>query len=183
MTKVILLNGPPSSGKDAIGTYILHNSIIPDMWMTKFAQPIREYITETFAIPSWELDSCKNRVVYGDTIRNHMISYSEDYMKPRFGDDIFAKILCQGYTHWHPEYLMITDSGFEEEDKYLLDQDWVDEALLVRLHRTGYDFSGDSRDYLYLEHPKISTIMDLENNGTIQEAAASLLKEIRNEGT
>lgn len=44
--------------------------------------------------------------------------------------------------------MVFSDSGFQSEMEPLIEQFGIDNVVLVRLNRDGYDFSGDSRSYL-----------------------------------
>lgn len=88
------------------------------------------------------------------TIREAMIYVSEVLMKPRLGVTIFGERRAGGLI---PGELVIDDStaAFEVDGEIradelcpLIEKIGQDNILLLRLHREGFDFSGDSRRYI-----------------------------------
>jgi hypothetical protein len=87
----------------------------------------------------------------GSSIRQLLISMSEDWMKVRYGEDIFGRMLYyrslrtgNGATA-NPDFIVVDDNGFHPEFDALGEPD---NRILVRVTRPGKDFSGDSRGYL-----------------------------------
>ena len=61
-----------------------------------------------------------------------------------FGDDVFGKRLAQSLGDG---CYICADGGFASEIKPLIDAGV--EVTLIRLHRAGYTFDGDSRSYIH----------------------------------
>lgn len=81
--------------------------------------------------------------------REFMIWISETVMKPRFGDKVFAIRAYETYLSLDSgDMLVFSDGGFPDEVAALVE--FGATVKLFRLHRDGYDFSGDSRNYIYL---------------------------------
>jgi hypothetical protein len=62
---------------------------------------------------------------------------------------------------------VVSDCGFQSEVDTLLDGLKLSDILLIRLHRKGHSFTGDSREYVKL--PEYETQLDIENDGNKQE--------------
>lgn len=153
--KIVILNGPPKSGKDTIyevldnyssfkhkefkaGLYPIVAGII-GMDLAKFMQL---YLTDR----NWK----ETFTFLGFTIRELMIFASEVVMKPKFGKAVFGNLAANSISE--AEFLhkgiLFTDGGFIEELAPLADKFGVENIIVVRLHRAGYTFGGDSRAYL-----------------------------------
>lgn len=172
---VVLLNGPPRSGKDTIGGML-------DIPSRKFAFPILMFLEDAFGIC---IDDCEKDAphenLFGRTPREVAIAFSEKFCKPLFGMDYFGRSAlqhCKNMQELRCQLAVFTDSGFSQEAAVLAEHF---PCLQVRLFREGRTFLGDSRSYW--EHPKIGHI-DFYNNfpdlASLQEAVRTdLAPEIR----
>lgn len=174
--KIVLVNGPPRSGKDTAQTYI-DNSV-----RLKFAEPLKEGAHRLFGLDlkSYPMDAFENNkdepsdLFFGRTPREVYISCSENLMKPATGDEgIFGHILSRKIKLIHsfeenvnPLYV-ITDSGFRQEAEVIVDNFGSENILLIRLHREGFDYKKDSRGYIELSDLGVETI-DIKNNNIYQ---------------
>lgn len=80
------------------------------------------------------------------SLREAMIYISEIIMKPRFGNNFFgvarAKAIQEG------EIAVDSSTGFVEELPPLIERLGQENILLIRVHREGTTFEGDSRNYI-----------------------------------
>lgn len=183
MTKIILFNGPPGSGKDTAAEIAWR--MIPlgkGMLVTieKFAQPVKEAVHQMLGLvggdgkplPHDHFESQKNDrmgLFRGYSPRASYIWYSEDVMKPRYGVDIFGQLLAAKIGPLNPDrVIFISDSGFVEEAEVIVKKYGAENVRLVRMHRTGCDFTNDSRSYLDLSHMGVKHF-DIRNDGTFAE--------------
>jgi hypothetical protein len=67
----------------------------------------------------------------------------------------------------HNETFLISDSGFFEEAKPLIDYFGERNCLLIRLSRPGYDFSNDSRSYWSHNYKYLEEISIINNSSTV----------------
>lgn len=119
-----------------------------------------------YYIDHWESgfgDVMSNKMTL--SIREAMIYVSEVVCKPRFGDNFFgisrASKLQEGLTY-------IEDScGFAEELHPLIERVGQDNILLIRIHRDGCTYDGDSRQMI--PDGIITNTIDVYNNGSIED--------------
>jgi hypothetical protein len=114
---------------------------------------------------------------YGLTPRRAYQAVSEQLMKPLHGNDIYGKILADQFVEdademgW-PDLITITDSGFRDEAVALIARfeqlKQNDKITLVRLHRNGCTFEGDTRSYIDLTDEGVPGV-DLSNDGPREE--------------
>lgn len=180
MTKVILINGPPRSGKDTVA------NLMSDYWIRtandytlhkyKFADLLHLFWQEIFY--AFRTDKDTDRYVDGDlkstmhedigvSYRNGMIALSEDFVKPMLGKNFFGrltanKILRDAEESHYPLVAVISDSGFVEEAISIVETFGAENVLLVHLFRDKCNFTGDSRSYINLDAFGVQTI-EIEN--------------------
>ncbi len=194
---VVALNGPPQVGKDTIAK-LMYDAIVDRnmnkvITITKFAEPLKLGVHAAFGI----VDSYAELVqedyfedrkdtpldeFFGMTPREAYIWFSEDVMKPRFGNFIFGQLMAKRLSymldintpsdveHIHP-LLIIADSGFMEELQFLEEIVGANHIMRIRIMRTGHSFQGDSRSWF--KYPKVKTV-DLINNGTVDDLEVSI---------
>lgn len=200
---VLLLNGPPSSGKDTAALSLFNPSRVrlgnytppvSDILHAKFSAPIKgafagmlgTEMDHRFRVEPYE--SKKEQVVaeVGVSYRQWQKDFSEKFMKPLYGESIFARILTaqlnSGIIETRNEkadfpFICISDCGFQIEVDYLFSNILQPARfLLLQLQREGCDFSIDSREYV-----KPVPGMDfyiIPNNGTQEEFESSVAKTV-----
>lgn len=191
----LFINGPSGSGKSTLARMICETH--SEAFRESFAEPIRsmlravffpDYITEIpYDLKSQDvkkrklLELCRledeaiSGGVEGNTpsVREAMIAFSENYMKPLFGSEIFGRLCfarCCEQTQFYSSFI-IDDSGFADEAQYIVRRVGADNCHLIRLRRSGCNFSGDSRGYISL--PAVQTD-DLHNDGAPDEMISRL---------
>lgn len=166
-SRIILLNGAPSSGKDAIASFL---SDMFDYKHRYIAKPLVDLAISISGVSKhdWEIrynDRKKNSKelpwskLGGLSQREFLKMIAEDWIKPLLGKDYFAKkeILCsikEPLTN-----VVISDCGFKEELDSYIQYYGENNILLVRIHREGKGFNNDSRNYLDFKHT-----IDIQNN-------------------
>jgi hypothetical protein len=165
MKKAIILNAPPGAGKDTIGNllckhaprYVVKRSFKEPMFKIAKAM-LGDYRFSLFmqAYDDRERKEKAQSFLNGKSPRQFMIWISEDVIKPQFGDQYFGMIMAEAIRDSQVP-VIITDGGFPEEVKPLVSAGI--EVHICRLHRDGYTFDGDSRNYLNLDgyHHRIVT--------------------------
>lgn len=165
MKKVIILNAPPGAGKDTIGDlvckhapqYVVKRSFKEPMFKIAKAM-LGDYRFKLFmqAYDDREQKEKAQPFLNGKSPRQFMIWISEDVIKPQFGEQYFGVLMADSLRDIHVP-AVITDGGFESEVNPLVSAGL--QINICRLHRPGYSFAGDSRNYLNLEgyHHRIVT--------------------------
>lgn len=194
LPKFIFINGPAGSGKSTLAEQI--TSLHPECFRESFAEPIRSMIYSVFFPSDGPLEYRYNLreqkikssrlatlagldIEAGDnpSTREVMIEFSESFMKRLFGPDIFGRLLwqrCAEQTHFY-ESFVVDDSGFVDEAAYVIGRVGKDNCHLVRLHRTGTHYRGDSRGYISLEGVQT---LDLHNDGSPELMLQTLAIEL-----
>lgn len=179
--KILLVNGPPRSGKDTMGGVLsrLARSKTKHVLDTKLAKALKEMAHDALCrdVKGLEHDAfedCKDkpqRELNGRTWREVYIAFSESLCKPLFGQDYWARRVLdeieEAEQDYPLDYVVITDCGFQVEVDSIVD--WAaargHQVVLLRMHRAGCDFSKDSRQTVDLRGR--GTQLDVSNNGAI----------------
>lgn len=156
--RVVLFNGPPRSGKDTAA------ASIPDATLVRFAGALKCATHAAFGLPI-DLDTEAVKDVAQDVFggmspRQAYIAMSEQAVRPVFGLNHWGSVLAARVVRSSARLFVIPDSGFASENPPLLEAVGADNVLLIRVHRQGKTFEGDSRSYIEL--PGVKTV-DLLN--------------------
>ena len=169
---MILFNGPPRSGKDTAADAIFENFL--ESARVKNTTPMDRAIKAMFNMTDDEflyyreaVKDTPQALFKSLSMREILISMSEDWCKPLMGDDVFGRIVADRFLPDKP-LLVCSDSGFEAEAVPYIKKLGADNMLLVRIHRDGCNFSNDSRSYLSLEKYGVPCV-DLMNSGTVDD--------------
>jgi hypothetical protein len=196
---LILFNGPPGSGKDAAGQIVKRYYDGPgSALLTKFANAVKTGSHHAIGANPDPLafeqikDVPQPGIMNGRTFREVYIAYSEAFMKPLFGERVFGTMLGNSIRDLYaaddlngpiPSLILVTDSGFlPEAEELLVARDWSNDlifdqanVILIRMHRDGCDFEGDSRGYISLNEAGYSVReYDVQNNGTLDDLEMAL---------
>lgn len=154
----IILNGPPGCGKDTIA-----NLMAGSCKKRQFKDALYEHTAKHFEIDLDKFihyasdrdlkDSRSLAGLGGRTPREALIYISEQIFKPRYGNAYFGE--CEA-SRLHSLFgnaegfvnVVYPDGGFEDEITPV--ESFFDHVVIIRLHRDGFDFSNDSRSYIYL---------------------------------
>lgn len=165
--KLILFNGPRHSGKDTAADYVW--TMFPDTMRFKLSRPLKDAIKAFFNLTDAQvayLESKKTEpdaLLFGNSYVDVQISMSEYWAKDKFGMRVFGKLALREVQASPSKLFVCSDSGFDYEAAPLLSYFGISNVLLVRLHRDGKSFAGDSR--AYIELPGVRTI-EMTNNGS-----------------
>jgi len=167
--KIILINGPPYSGKD-MAAKILRRAI--GVRVYKMSRPLKDGLREFFGFTTDAIHRViepfkDQRVVELFTAgegpmswREVQVSLSETWAKPLFGDDILGRIAVNYLTQ--PTSFPITvipDSGFRAEALPLVKAFGAENVLLIQLTKVECSFEGDSRSYIELDDLGVTTVL------------------------
>lgn len=187
MPKLLLLNGPPKSGKDTIVKELTQYVKFQHL---KFSMPIKRAVAALLDVRESDLEAYKDiqssmlqpagttLKEVRETPRDLLIAMSEDLLKPRYGSDFFGRIFWQHTKNSASSLIVSSDCGFEEEVERVISNAGSHHCILIRLHRDGTDFDSDSRSYL---RDGLCHTWDISNNGTVHEAAMMVLRVLQKE--
>lgn len=177
--RILLLNGPPRSGKDTIGE-MLCDFLGLDGLLEKFAAPIKHSIPHIYRLDRYEwanvMDSTRfkdepDERLLGKTPREVQIALSESYLKPLHGKDVFGQMLLNRLKVCVTDNIIISDSGFKEEAEVLVKYYGAENVRLWRIYRDGCDFGNDSRSYIDLSEHSVDTL-EVHNNTSLRDLRA-----------
>lgn len=189
MTKVVIFNCPPRSGKDSVANYI--SEMFSNFDIASFKDKLFSIAIETAPMGAeflniYEEYKSKPHPELGNlTTREYMIKISEEWIKPLFGRYYFGVALANeiiataelNETIGKPkEYFLVPDGGFVEELEPLFRKFSKENILILQWDREGCTFDNDSRKYIDC-YPEI-TIRLPSNNGNLSRFAMNVEKTI-----
>lgn len=124
--------------------------------MDRFSMPLKRAFAGTVGVeiddrgtvPFYEETKDDLIPFLGCSYRQWQIDFSEKFMKPRYGNDIFARLFVQRNRDSKARLIAVPDSGFKEEADPVANAFGLENTILIRIHCPGYTFSGDSRSYI-----------------------------------
>lgn len=167
--KAVFLNGPPGSGKDQAAKFLTKHNIA--IVHRKFATPLKRGVCAVFGYPM-SFDEAEQKLgrewketptgdFMGMSPREACIWFSEEVMKPKFGEAVFGQMaLLDAMDCGAQKIIVFSDSGFAAEAEPFLKYLGKDNCLQVKLKREGCDFDNDSRSHWEL--PGMQS-MEIEN--------------------
>lgn len=177
----IILNGPPGVGKDTLADYIVKKW---NFTKFEFKASLIDVVCRFFSISREEWDAHYTREGKEEpwdrlTINGMMMSQrealkfiSEKVIKPSIGKGTFGVTAFDSIQT--SKFTISADGGFNEEIDVFDQQYNMGELIVVRLHRDGFDFSNDTRDYLYGYHSIDIDIIP----GDIEKTASRIIRDI-----
>jgi len=178
---VILLNGPSKSGKDTVVSRLIPYLKFKHL---KFADPLKDRLCAVLGCSRAELEQIKDQphklLRKKDSLdcytpREELIYDSEQHWKPRYGDDIFGRILAHKVRNSPDQLVIASDCGFEDEIGRVVAEVGRHNVRVVRLHRSGFTFQGDSRGYVEGCGAKCH---DIHNDAGTHELTMAVLRVI-----
>lgn len=163
----IILNGPPRCGKDTIAAYLneYYAFDIRSFKQALFAETAKYYgVSLEWILDGYEDNKDSSHPELNNiTKRQALIHVSENVIKPHYSKDFFGRRAaesCRG-----AKLVAFPDGGFEEEIGPVAA---ISSAIyLVRIHRPGKTFDGDSRSYL--SGDKFDGVFDVDNDQGLDE--------------
>ena len=163
----IILNGAAGSGKDTLAQFIIarlrynrynviHGRIKDVLYRATFKRYNLKDLDEWIAICNDpELKNTPMDYLNGQTPRQVLIYESEMVIKVIKGEtgvvEEYIEVLREQYgiEHIRNSIIVFTDGGFQSETDWLVNVGLTfSTPIIVRLGRSGHNFSGDSRQYL-----------------------------------
>ena len=174
MGSVIIMNGPPNSGKDAAMEHLVSPPRGEYNFLRRmFKEKLYSLTAAIYGIPLGLLiEVCTDRehkdvpadLLGGLSPRQALIKVSEEVIKPNYGNQYFgeyaASRIAGGGNY------VFSDGGFIEELAPVVRCFGGNNVLVVRVHRPDCTFEGDSRDYL--PDGLAGHTEDIYNNDTLE---------------
>ena len=183
-TKVVILNGPPRSGKDTLTDAMISGFAwqgVPCHHL-RFKTKLYDLVQCVYSITDSTMEVMKynkevpNTLLDDITFREALIKVSEEAIKPNYGQDYFGIAASKALQ---PGINIFSDGGFKDELNPLIQAVGKDNIIIVRLHRKGTSFMGDSRTYLYTEDTDVESF-DFYNEHTIDTSTRKLVSSLHN---
>ena len=168
MARVVILNAAPRAGKDHAAKFLTNminhsddtnTAVHREMKKTLFALSaatvgvdLKDFmygydepsnLSKTGWFKDYPMYPVGGKVL---SKREVLIHVSENVIKPFFGKDAFGQI--EANKVGEETYVFYSDGGFPDEIKPLCDTVGADNVLVIRIHKEGCTFEGDSRSYL-----------------------------------
>lgn len=185
---VIILNGPPSCGKDSAAN-ILCKLSPTNFVKIKVADPLKNAVHGLFGLDNiapdfYDAVKDKPHPDFAYNIpRQCYIDMAEYFTKPRYGHKHFGEIWVRRFikTTIYNGLLfgVISDCGFPEELQPIINCVGQEQALLIRIHGRG-TYDNDSRNYVYgvCEHELDVNISEGDLNG-VANAVINHMKHLQ----
>jgi hypothetical protein len=169
MTKIIVLNCPPRSGKDTIANEFAERN---GFKILSFKERLIEIalLVSNVSREEWENRYENYKDVPWERLghlsqRQYLIKISEEWVKPIHGKSYFGKIIAENASNYKG-ICILPDGGFEEEIIPLYEK-YANNLLILQWSRSGCTFENDSRDWI-TRFPEI-TIRIADNDSCIQD--------------
>jgi hypothetical protein len=173
--KIVIMNGPPGSGKDEATNYIVTK--YHTAFHFSFKRRLVDLTQALYGVSKWDWFNWYTREgkelpraeLGGKSCREALIFVSEKVVKPNFGSQYFGKqeanfisfALERDY-----DIAVSSDGGFQEEVYPLIDKFGKENIYVIQLHRDGCSYENDSRNYLPLYIA--NETYKINNVGTLQ---------------
>lgn len=169
--RIIIINGPPQSGKDTTAALV---EAFTGAYRTKFAKALKDRAHAMVGLSvqhdHFERQKDTQLAVFGGmTPRQFYIWFSEEMIKPVFGPRYFGEITLVDIRNQIEagRSVVVSDSGFVGEAMPLVEA-FPGSVELWRIYREKTSFKGDSRSYIEL--PDVNTHY-IVNNGSVRQLA------------
>lgn len=183
--RIVIFNGPPSSGKDTAALACFKSQTVGGFKVfDRMSRPIKKAFAGMVNAPINKFDVVENwehrkdeplKILDGKTFRNWQQDFGEKFMKPLYGENIFARLFIERQHNQAPNAtIFVPDCGFDIEYETLALHYGTENILVVKLYRPGYTFAGDTRKYLDIgsrfasgiEDPDIENVRHINNSTT-----------------
>lgn len=167
----IMINGPPGCGKDTAAARLmeLFSAEGEDTLHYAFKDPLIDIVVRFYNVDRaiWDLwytregKEIPREQLGGRSCRGALIFVAQEVLKPEFGDDCIANLYIKKCAQHTPTVVVNSDLGFNIELQVCARV--FTHIIVVRLSRTGTDYSDDSRGYVNVQSLNIQYI-DIDNN-------------------
>lgn len=162
---VVILNGPPRSGKDTAAQVFEERGYSH----LKFSSALKKEAHKRYGMEDKPIDAFETlkdtslMEFDGHTPREVYIDVGAE-LRGQYGPQIFGKLIADEIAASQSKRFIISDLANMDELKPLLHQPGI-QTQVIRLHRVGKTFEGDSRTYVM--DPALQA-MDVANDGDVE---------------
>lgn len=182
--KVVVMNGPPGSGKNTLADFIRGATQAVHM---EFKRKLIEIalMVSGVSVSDWEYWFYHDKeqphdALGGHSCRSFLIMVSEEMIRPHMGSAYFGLAAAEELKMYLPGVgVVFSDSGFGDEFQCVVDVAGAENVIVVQLHREGHDFSNDSRAYLKRDDFPDVMFLQQQNDRPAEEVAAELMQTLR----
>lgn len=178
MTKIVVLNCPPRSGKDTIANeFVKQDGFVMQSFKSKLIEIA--LLISNVSKEEWDARYENNKDepwerLGGLSQRQYLIKISEEWVKPVHGKTYFGDIIAENSDSY--EISILPDGGFEEEVRPLYEK-YYTKLLIVQWSRKGCNFDNDSRNWI-TGYPNV-TMRVRDNNSSIEDQYMAVKKAIK----
>jgi hypothetical protein len=181
---IIMLNGPKRVGKDVAAETL--RRYLPNAVVFHMAADMERGMVSLFDIP-YELERqvklpgsvMKEQPLpelMGLSWRQMLIKLSEECYKPVFGQEFFGHLMLRKILKSPAQYIILNSIGFIYEIKPILlsvaqSFDPRQRVKLIRVHREGHTFDGDSRSWI-----DDSSLIDVSKGGQVRKRVSDYVE-------
>lgn len=194
--RIIILTGPPGSGKNTLADALLQSSDSCNVHIKEYSDVLYAALNCLFGndmIDCSQMKASKDapfNKIFDYVPREELIALSEHFTKYRYGQMHFglvmAKRIIESMTDWHEDKSMtIMPGGFEKETEALAKIFGAENICTIQLIRDNCDFLFDSRGYLsedFLLNLGIMNRYIYNIEGDITHALRKVIAFLRQEG-
>lgn len=157
-TKLILLNGPPRSGKDTAARFFARKY---NAKVIALATPLRNIVREMFGVSDliWrdlvleKLDKADPQLCFGGKSFREVQIEVATFIRATYGDDFFImRCITELQRSSASTIAVISDVGFQIEADLLSAWARPHNTMLLQLEKSGTSFDVDSRSYVNIPH-------------------------------
>ena len=159
---VIVLNGPPRAGKDTA----IHalQAAFPGIEVYQFFRPIKEMLHADLGldVPYDHYESLKDVELpeFGNMTPRKAYIAKGDQLEAQFGPTVLTDIYFEALNRCTGSFL-VTTCGKDSEAVKQAEIFGVDNMLVMRIHRAGKDFAGDSRSWVVSRHLNLCDVTNI----------------------
>lgn len=183
--RAIFVNGPPRAGKD-LATQAIVQAFPEGTYKKKFAAPLERAIKAFFDLGFLEYGELREKqkgtpaaALLGKSMREVMISLSEDWAKKFYSPSVFGTLAAQTLPVRPRNHALVvfSDCGFQEEVTIVADHLKRKNCLILQVRRDGCSYEGDSRNFIELEGVELRTISNVGSKERFQQDVVKCVKD------